>query len=452
MRLLSACLALTACTHSGRGARQPPDYGDVPTDTIPQFYGWVPHNILMISMDTFRRDHLDAYGDTHAAPFLSTLAENGFTADDDVQCSNWTMASTSCTLAGRYDEEAGMTPKLVANFEDQWPVGTPFLASYLHDAGYYSVISSTNGWLGPEWGNTGGYDVAFHPTDGSAWGAYLQGRDALDAARQLGAAKNWLLHVHVVEPHASYDPPEEYLAAEEALPPVPWDLSDRDVQYDVTRTDWPTMTPEEQDLLNEHLQARYSGEISWMDQQIWWIIADMDFDHLLDDTLVVFWTDHGEQFWEHGEQTHAYGLYSEENNGLLWFWSKNILPGRWSEPTSSIDLVPTLLSLEGLPIPDTVTGFPIGQAPDDRPRFAHSIARLGPESSVVLHDRKLIFYWDGRVELYDRSTDPDETTDLYDPSDVAPEARELWALLRPQIELQQQVSPEYSVAWPTELD
>jgi len=293
--------------------------------------------------------------------------------------------------------------------------------------------------------------VAFHPTDGSAWGAYLQGREALDKGIAAGLAKHWLLHVHVIEPHASYDPPDEYLGAEKALPPVPWDLSDRDVQYDVTRTQWPTMTQDEKDLLKAHLVARYDGEVSWMDDQIYWMLADMDFDHLLDDTLVVFWNDHGEQFWEHGFQTHAYQLYGEENNALLFFWSKNIVQGTWTEPTSSIDLVPTLLGLEGVPQPETVTGYPIGQAPADRPRFAHAIARIGPESSVVLDHYKLIFVWTGFVELYDLENDPGELTDLYDPTHPSSEAQKLWALLEPEIELQAHVAAVYPVSWPAEL-
>ena len=104
----------------------------------------------MISIDTFRRDHLDRYGSENASPFMTALAEDGVAADDHHQCSNWTYASMSCTVAGRFNEEAGMTPQLVSGFDEIWPVGTPFLAGYLHDAGYYSISSSSNGWFGPE--------------------------------------------------------------------------------------------------------------------------------------------------------------------------------------------------------------------------------------------------------------------------------------------------------------
>ncbi|MEQ1568159.1 MAG: sulfatase-like hydrolase/transferase [Myxococcota bacterium] len=443
---------LAAC--EPEGPRPLPLYGTVPTDTVPAFYGWVPRNILMISIDTLRKDHLDRYGDTHAAPFLSWMADSGYALDQHAQCSDWTMASTSCTLAGRHNEEAGITPQLISGFVTAWPAGTPFLATALHDAGFYSILSSTNGWLGPEWGNASGYDVAYHPHDASAWGAYREARESLAAAQSGPSdfAERWFMHVHVVEPHPSYNPPAEYLDGLADLDPVPYDLAERDIQYDVARDDWANLDPEMQDLVEQHLRVRYAGDVSWLDAQVRWIIADMDYDHLLDDTLVVVWSDHGEQFWEHGFQTHAYQLFGEENDGLLFFWSKNIVTGSWSGPTSAIDLAPTLVALQGVPVPPEMTGVVLGQAPDDRPTFAHAIARTGALSSVQANGWKLVYNWLGTVRLYDRTVDPLETTDLYDPEAPSAEAQALWAALRPQLDVQAAASPNYGQSLPDELE
>lgn len=441
---------LAACTGSTWPA--PPDWGDETTDTFPQFYGRVPKNLLVISMDTFRKDHLDRYGDTHAAPFLSTLADAGVAMDDHLQCSNWTYASTSCTLAGRLNEQAGMIPKLSDTLATPWPQGTPFLASYLHDAGFYSIIASTNGWLSPEWNNTDGYDEALLPGTGLAWPLWVSARSHLtDAIADGRVQDHWLLHLHLVEPHSSYDPPEEYLEGLDDLAPVPWDLSNRDVQYEEAKDDWYTLSPEMQELLSEHLHVRYAGEISYMDAEFQQIFGDMLARGLLDDTLVVFWTDHGEQFWEHGNQTHAYSLFREETEGLLWFWSPNIVPASWEGPTSSIDVTPTLLQLFGVPIDERVTGTPIGDAPEDRPRFMNTIARLGPASGVVQNHRKLTFSWFGTVREFDLDADPGEQHDLYDPSNPSAEAQEMWAELRPMLELAQPLATETPIQWPAEL-
>ena len=447
--LVAALLA--GCQPSG--PRPPRDYGSVPTDTFPQFYGSVPKNIVMISIDTFRRDHLDRYGSEQSSPFMTALAEAGVAADDHHQCSNWTYASMTCTMAGRHNEEAGMTPELVGGFDDAWPFGTPFLASYLQEVGTYGIAVSSNGWFGPKYNNTDGYREAFYPSAIDAWSVYDEARQHLDDAILRGDADRWLLHVHLTEPHASYDPPGAYLGGLTELEPVPWDLSSRDEQYQLGREIWPTMTEAERTLLEAHLRVRYAGEIHSVDDAVFRMISDLDFDGLLEDALVVFWTDHGEAFWEHGYQTHAYTLHGEETDALMFFWAKNIVPARWSGPTSAIDLVPTLLSLSGVALPPEVTGIPLGEAPPDRPIFAHTVARLGVASSVPQNGWKLIFAWQvGQVRLYDRTTDPLEQNDLYDPANPHPMAVALWSVLRPQVELQSSVVPQYDVLWPLELE
>lgn len=450
MRLPLAWLGLAACTpDDGRSSR--PVWGDEPTDTLPSFYGRVPRNIVMISMDTFRKDHLDRYGEHAASPFLTSLADDGVALDDFTQCSNWTMASTSCTLSGRHNVEAGMEPPLSMENGVPWPDGTPFLADWLRQVGFWSVLSSTNGWLGPEWGNDQGYNRSFHPFGNDAWSAYRQARQELDLARIDGrASEHWLLHVHLTEPHAAYAPPVAYLDGEDALPPIPWDLTERDVHYDA-RDDWPSMTAEEQDALEQHLRLRYRAEIRWMDDAIFRIFTDLKADGLLDDALLVFWTDHGEAFWEHGYQTHAWTLHHEENDAIAFFWSENILPEAVTGPTSAIDLVPTLLSLYGVPQPAEVTGLPLDAVTEDRARFATTVARLGPGQSVSQNGFKMTYSWFGQVRLYDKVDDPLETTNLYDPTDPSPEAFALWQELEPRVEAAAAVIPNYQPDWPEPL-
>jgi arylsulfatase A-like enzyme len=136
----------------------------------------------------------------------------------------------------------------------------------------------------------------------------------------------------------------------------------------------------------------------------------------------------------------------------MFFWSKNVLPAVWEGPTQSTDLVPTLLSLYGLPVPPEITGVPVGQASEDRTRFMNSIARLGGLSAVQQGDYKLVFSWaTGLVRLFDRSTDPTELVNLYDPEFPHPMAVEMWPELREQVLLQSSVVPDYTIRWPDEL-
>ncbi|MFT5459921.1 MAG: arylsulfatase [Myxococcota bacterium] len=243
---------------------------------------------------------------------------------------------------------------------------------------------------------------------------------------------HWLMHVHVTEPHAAYDPPEEYLDGLDGLDPIPWDLTESEFHYDATG-EWSGLTPDEQANLMAHLKVRYQAEIRYLDDQLGLAFADLEARGLLEDTLVVVYNDHGESFFEHGYQSHAHTLHAQENNGLLVFWSANLEPGVWSGPTHSTDLAATLLDLHGVTIPAEVDGVPLGTADADRARFQYSVARQGVLQSVIQGPHKLHYDWDdGRLELYDRVVDPDEAADLA--ATEAETVARLWALLRPEVE------------------
>lgn len=454
---------LAAALFSGCGAPYPerpsdPDYGTQTTDTVPQFYGQVPRNLVMISIDTLRKDHVDRYADPDwlaehgpVMPFLSGLFDTGFALDDAMQCSNWTLASVSCTLAGRYNVEAGMAPQLPNENAPEWPIGTPFLAGHLQELGVYSILASASSFLSGDWGNTQGYSQWFHPLDGSALGAWRGAFRRFQEVRELGLADRWFLHLHVTEPHAAYSPPERYLDEVRALPPAPWTLTDRDEHYSAAQ-DAVVMTSEERELLEAHLHARYRAEARWLDDQLFQIFQDLMTQGLLDDALLVIWSDHGEAFWEHGYHTHAYTLHGEENDALALFWSRNIVPRSFDGPTSTIDIAPTIMELFSGEVPEPMTGTPVSQVAADRTRFSWSVARLGSSQAVQKNGWKFVFPWVGPRRLYDRNLDPQERFDLYDPRTPHDRAFELWAELRPMVEQAMPLLPGFAVGWPDELE
>jgi arylsulfatase A-like enzyme len=422
------------------------------------FDGDPPTNVLMISIDTTRKDQLGIYStEPSVTPFLDSLAESGVRLDDHQQCSNWTFGSTSCTLAGRLPEETGFIPSLNLSLGDpdnQVPDGQRTLATRLRAAGYYTLLSTSNGWLGPDVNNAQGYADVEQPFNVDATNMFSEATDLL--ADQLDAGPlPWLVHVHLIEPHAAYNPPDEYLAEEAKLPPLPDGVNlDNQFGHYAAAAFWPSIPPEGQANLEAHLWARYRGELAYLDDQLEEIWPALDASGVLDDTLVLFWTDHGEQFWERGNQSHAYDLQAEENDGVLFFWAKNLVPGKWTGPTHAVDLVPTVLDAVGVavdPLDPPLAGEIVGLAAPDRARFATSDARMGLGQMVTVEGWKLAFNFDGTLRLYDRNTDPHELVDLYVSTPDDPHVAELWDHLLPRVLLLQDLRPGRELVWPLGL-
>lgn len=435
------------------GPLTPEERWGPPTDTIPSFYGSVPKNVIMLSIDTWRRDSLTRYGGPTVMPYMDELAMTGFTADDHITVSNWTMHGTSSTLAGAYPLDLGWVPSLPTATRTEMPDEPTLLAEALGEAGYWSVLMSGNSWLSPEWNNTQGYDYAESPEDYDfALMLAEQAYDRLgDAQRADEADGPFFLHLHLMEPHAAYRPPKEYLSALDDLEPLFIDLEDRDEQY-MSNVDWLFWDDEQQELYKQHLWARYRGELTYTDDLVRTLLAEAGARGLLEDTMVVVWNDHGESMLERGIATHAWTLYGTENDGIWLMWAPNIVPGTWDGPTTSIDIAPTILDLLDLPIPASMGGTPLGDAAEDRARYMWAHAR-GPSELGVLKDGwKLFYQLDGSAWLFDRNTDPLESENLWSEDDPSshPKVAELWPLLLPRIQKAADLTG-YEPVWPPGL-
>lgn len=425
-----------------------------PTPPSPRDSGtpYVPgplRNVLMISIDTTRRDHVDRYatdGEVRT-PFLASLLATGVAFDDHQQCSDWTYGSTTCTLEGRLNEDTGWLADLNAD-RTPIPLGRRTLAARLGELGWHSMLVSSNDWLSDSWNNAQGYDQFQRESTDDTAALLASGRSALEAAAAAGADP-WLLHVHLVQAHGPYTPPDPYDDPVEALPELPWSLDSLFGAYTAAEQ-WPDMTPAEQELLGRHLEARYTGELRYQDDRMAEWFAEMDRDGWLDHTLVVVWTDHGEQWFERGQFGHAYDLGAEETDGVLGLWAKGMEPAAWDGPTHAVDLVPSVLEALDLPWADEdLHGYPVGAAPPDRPRFSSTAARRGVQASVVLDGWKLWFAFTGQVRLFDRAADPAESIDRFDPTD--PRALALWDLLLPRVALLSALEADDPVVWPDGL-
>ncbi len=395
-----------------------------------RFIGEPPHNVLMISIDTLRRDHIGRYaGDPALTPSIDRLLEEGVVLDDHRSCSDWTLASSICVLAGQDPLDLGSFPEAAnpANSE-VLPVnaGAPMISVELAAAGYSTALVSSNPYLSSYFN----FDLFYqetqldHEADADAISA--AGLEVLEGLKAGGGP--WMLHLHYFDPHAAYDPPEGYVDGSPTV--LGYDTRTHDSLRELDLA-YETMGSAERAAVEDYVQRMYTGEVRYLDDQIALLLETLDAAGDLEDTLVVIWSDHGEQLWQRGVLEHGAQLHSEESDALAGFWAKNIVPAAADYQTGHIDIAPTLLDALGVPIPESYSGRVLMSEMDPVPRFGTVLRWENTSQSVDIDRRRLIYNWDGSLEYYLMDEDPGELTNRLDPEDE--DVLELWRYLKPEI-------------------
>ncbi|MEO7794401.1 MAG: sulfatase, partial [Thermoanaerobaculia bacterium] len=264
-----------------------------------------PPNILLITVDTLRADHLSSWGYARAtSPNIDRLASAGLRFDQAQ--TQWPKTGPSFTsiFTSTYPKDNG----IVRQIGIPVPCTFTMLAEALQRAGYGTHAVVANGAVGREFYFDQGFETFFESwklpppgDDADPNGAENVTRLALAAAGRMDPAKPWFLWVHYLDPHAPYTPPVDY---EERF--------QNDAHFDGT-AQVPVSSKHKQELAGigkgqvihgekrlAFYVARYDAEISYVDHEIGRLLAEMEKQKLLGDTLTAFTADHGESLGDHG--------------------------------------------------------------------------------------------------------------------------------------------------------
>ena len=405
----------------------------------------VPH-LLLISIDSLRADHLACYGYSRVtSPHLEQLAKEGVLFED-------VMAETSWTLPTHATMMTGLTSNVHQVFFDgaSIPDEYPTLADTLAAAGYANYGVWSGPYLHPLFGFGQGFaedhyvgvlgETAFDregfsfqdPEDFQARNqtnrlahrkvtspeVTAQGLAFLEEHLQHTPDQPFFLFLHYFDVHYDYVPPKEY-----------WRRFDADYDGPSNGRNFlkdPQMNADLSERERQHLLARYDGEILWTDEHIGRVLEFLETSGLKDDTVIAVISDHGDEFWEHGNKGHRNTLYQEVLH-VPWMirYPNTIEPGtRISEPAHHMDVMPTLLGLLNVAAPSTVMGQDWShqtwgeESLSARPLVARLIETDGQLSALRWNDRKLLVYQaDGdtqQSELYDLNLDWQERQPLDD--------------------------------------
>lgn len=275
-----------------------------------------PRNIVIILMDSLRKDHLAIYGyPRHTAPSVENLAKEGLVFEQYIVQAPWTKPSIASLFTSTYPTNHGVVDE---GAEWALPQKLVTLAEVLADKGYYTAAITENPYMNHEGFNQGFSE--FHSLTGGQLprdrdSCALMGDKTLEILHTLPEDRPFFLFLFFINPHTPYSPTEE-ITFEEA--PYAPEYSDN-----------------------------YDGEILLADRQIGRIIDSLESRTLLNDTVVVFSTDHGEEMDDHGEMFHGLTLYDSVLNVPLVIWGSPY-QGRFKGLVREIDLMPTLLEFLGI--------------------------------------------------------------------------------------------------------
>jgi arylsulfatase A-like enzyme len=424
-------------------------------------------NVLLIVLDTVRAASLSLYGHNRpTTPNLERLARRGIVFSEARSTAPWTLPSHASMLTGRWPHELsvswdlpldGTFPTLAEVLEREGYATAGFVGNVFYCNSLYGLArgfahyedayeNQTVSLFETVWSSgvgrriiqALGYPIRLDagPTSIRKTAAMLN-RDVTDWLARRPADRPFFAFINYYDAHCprvlhedlrerfgmAALPLDEQLAIKKrflslAGKPVPGDM-------------------EHERIVSEGFQRchdLYDTSIAYLDRQVGVLIDEIERRGLLENTLVIVTSDHGEQIGEHGVIAHGASLYRQEVHVPLVV----IPPLRSStnkivnEPVSLRDIPSTIAEWVNLgsrnPFPgasltrflhdasEVVPGsLPVlseVQQNEVLPRQAQIPSSLGPVVSLVSRDRTYIRGGDGREELYDRLHDPLETVDL----------------------------------------
>ena len=392
--LLAAALATAACA--------PTEEGDT------QASGEM-HNIILILIDTLRADHVGCHGyHRSTTPNLDRFASDAVLFKNAISPAPWTTPTVASIFTGQYPHVLGYEDQAIV-LDEKFPC----LAEILRNSGYATGGIIAHAYISGSFGIGQGFDT--YDEENAQGHGHVSSPSVTDKAIAFVEANKdsqFFLFVHYFDPHCDYILHEEYDYYRDYHGPV---VSGETIY--TLREMAPSMTAEDVRYLN----ALYDSEIRFTDEHVGRFLAVLKEYGLYENSLVIIVADHGEEFLERGDHWigHTKTVYQE----LIHVPLLIRLPGESAsrvidQYVGLVDLAPTILSLNGLKMPDgykhdgVVLKFAGGMTPEPRPVFSETM-RWGTYQTLIRDGLKLIYDpTSDTARLFDLAEDPGETRDI----------------------------------------
>ncbi len=358
-------------------------------------------NILLLSVDTLRADHLSCYGYEYpTSPNIDKLAEKGIVFDNCIAEVPLTCPSFSSMFTSKFPRTIGVTRNGLGISEDDISI-----TELLKDNGYFTFCVQSNWTLKAKLsGLKKGFDIYDDDFHVKRWGIFSSERIAdevtqkcIDIIKKLPKDKPFFGWVHYSDPHAPYHFRKRYNVHHEEKG------RNNERRYKTVKS--------------------YDSEIRFTDEQIGILLK-----HIPENTAIIFVADHGESLYEHNYLGHGRKLYQNEVRIPLIIVSPKVKSGRTGMPVRGIDIGPTILGIANIQKCKSMLGMDVlneninkerirvietyGGAVPKIPILRSLMKKSGPIMQAVIVENWKLIVKDNRKELYNIIEDPEEINNI----------------------------------------
>jgi arylsulfatase A-like enzyme len=371
-----------------------------------------PKNVVLISLDTLRADRMSLYGaERRTTPVIDELARRGVRFTNAFSPSPWTLPAHAAMLTGRYPSS------LSSNFDDHLYRLAPLLSAILKEHGYQTAAVAGGGFVSKAYGADVGFDS-------------FQVGKAADAVSWIQSAPKepFFFFFHTYTPHVPYSDRRYTDGIDGGTLATIYSGKAKEwiAHHTLVSCGWVSPTTSEK----EFLLALYDGGVTAADEIVGDLLAALQSAGVVERTIVVITSDHGEEFWDHTDRGayHGHTLYDELLRVPL-VWYEPGLRRRGStqaELVNLVDIVPTMLARLRVPAPAGLDGVDLSPLLDkgkwnvERTLFAEAVRHGPPRQSAINASGKLIVTLQPEVQLEEGQRCPvpvREPRELYLPSD-----------------------------------
>jgi arylsulfatase A-like enzyme len=328
-----------------------------------------PQGVILIMIDTLRKDHTSLYGyERDTTPTLTKMASEGMLFLDNISQATWTKVATPSIMTSLYPQS-----RRVHDIADSLPAAAETIAEVYRNNGYATASFASNGFTGRATNLHQGFEETHERASLHIQGSKTS-RLVVDRSvdwLERHADSPYFIYVHVFDPHSDFEPRAPYNTLwadpdgkeehqEQLLKALDYAKGKGETRQfnELPRAEDLEATGTDVEEWMAYEKGWYDGSIRGMDAELARLLERLRSLSIAEDTLIAVVTDHGEELHEHGRMGHGMQAYGEIANVTMMLHRPGSLPAgvRVEATTRSIDLMPTLLALSGLPTPEEAQG------------------------------------------------------------------------------------------------